>query len=141
MPRSIGRMRRAALIRDILEAKHDLASLAQAHRLKPDELAAWVDDPQNQRVLNGLCKLADVQTQVLLSRYRMLAATRLIKLATDADLTEGKPDVARRACVDLLRLDLKRAEVESPDDAAQHDELHDEFDRLQRRLCEQDAGS
>lgn len=150
MSKRIGPKRQAALIQDILGAQHDLVALAEEHRLNPDDLAAWVSDVSNQRVLSGLCKLADLQTQILLSRYRLLAATRLIKLATEEDQAEGKPDVARRACVDLLRLDLKRAEV---DPAAVADErlgaldqhqqeMFDEFERMTQRLAhdEDDGG-
>ncbi|MCC7145139.1 MAG: hypothetical protein IT443_01700 [Phycisphaeraceae bacterium] len=105
----IGVKRRERLIADILGAQHDLVALGKKHRLRPEVLASWVSMPGNHQVLRGLCLLADLQTQVLLSRYRLLAATRLIKLATD-ESAEGSADVARRACVDLLRLDLKRVD-------------------------------
>lgn len=103
--------RRERMIRDIINAEHDLLALSEAHRLKPDVLAKWIEQPENQQCLLGLCQLADVQTQVLLSRYRMLAAGRLIRLATNED-GSVKDDVARRACVDLLRVDMKRATVD-----------------------------
>lgn len=116
--------RREMMIRDIINAEHDLLALGKAHRLRPDVLAKWIEQPENRQCLMGLCQLADVQTQVLLSRYRMLAASRLIRLATNED-GSVKDDVARRACVDLLRVDLKRAtldaeelEADVEDDAA-----------------------
>ena len=84
-----------------------MLGLAREHELSPDDLAAWVGEPGNRRLLSGLCVLADLQTQVLLSRYRLLAASKLIKLATE----DGEGDVARRACVDLLKLDLKCEEL------------------------------
>lgn len=96
---------RRRLIEDIVSARHDLLALAEAHELSPQQLGAWISEPANYRLLAGLCVLADVQTQILLSRYRLVAAGRLIKLATE----EGEGDMARRACVDLLKLDLKRA--------------------------------
>ena len=105
MPHPIGSTRRRKLLRDLMLAQHDLGELADRHRLKPEELARWIDEPINRRCLSSLCLLADLQTQLLLSRYRLLAASRLIRLATDEE-TE-KPDVARRACFDLLRLDLR----------------------------------
>jgi len=61
--------------------------------------------------------LADVQTQLLLSRFRLLAASRLIRLATDE---QGNADITRRSCVDLLRLEMKRADLHGasqPEDA------------------------
>ena len=111
MSRKISTKRRRQLIGDIISAKHDLISLSDQYNLEPDDLAAWIADPNNHRTLSGLCVLADLQTQVLLSRYRLLAAGRLIKLATEEG-PENSGDVARRACVDLLKLDLKRADVD-----------------------------
>ncbi len=101
---------RQRLIQDIIAAQQDPVTLGEKHGLDADNLAAWVGEPKNQRLLSGLCLLADLQTQVLLSRYRLLAAGRLIRLATE-DGADGGRDVARRACVDLLKLDLKRAEA------------------------------
>ena len=111
--RKIGTKRRALLIHDIFNAQHDVVALAKAHGLSPHELAAWAGDPQTQRCLHGLCVLADLQTQLLLSRYRLLAASRLIRLATQED--EAGQDVARKACVDLLKLDLKRTMFDEAD--------------------------
>lgn len=111
MARRISAKRRQALVRDIFNAEHDVVALAQAHGLSPDELARWANSAENRQCLTGLCALADTQTQLLLSRYRLLAASRLIRLATQEDAS-ASADVARKACVDLLRLDLKRAESE-----------------------------
>ena len=105
------------LIEDVLGARHDVLELAEAHGLKPDELAAWANDTDTQRLLRGLCDLADLQTQFLLSRYRLLAASRLIRLATQ----EGEGESARKACVDLLKADLKLPEM--PDEAEAEDLL------------------
>ena len=113
--------RREALIRDILNAEHDLMGLGQTHQLTPDQLAHWIEQPGNRQCLLGLCLLADVQTQLLLSRYRLLAANRLIRLATHED-ESIKDDTARRACVDLLRLDLKRVDGSFDPDESIDDE-------------------
>lgn len=103
---------RQQLIEDIVAAQNDPVTLGEGHNLGPDDLAQWVSDPLNQSTLSGLCVLADLQTQILLSRYRLLAAGRLIKLATEDD-PDASRDVARRACVDLLKLDLKRADFDT----------------------------
>lgn len=97
---------RERLIRDIAVADQDMMALGVKYGLNADEIAEWVNDPQTQRALTGLCVLADFQTQLLLSRYRYLAAGRLIQLATDQE-AEGASDMARRACVDLLKLDVR----------------------------------
>lgn len=110
MTKAMGVRRRERLVADILAGEHDVLTLGERHKLKPDKLAAWVIDPENHRVLRGLCVLADMQTQLVLSRYRRLAAGRLIRLATDEG-DEKAAEVARKACVDLLRLDMKRADA------------------------------
>lgn len=110
--------KRSQLIRDLITSQRDLLETAEQYRMSPDDLATWINEPENARCLHGVCLLADLQTQLMLSRYRMLAASRLIRLATE----EGSGDVARRACVDLLRSDLKRAEPrDSASDSAASD--------------------
>ncbi len=114
MARRISAKRRAALIRDLINSDVDLTALHEKYSLSPDSLAQWIQDENNHRCLAGLCVLADLQTQILLSRFRMVAAGRLIELATaTVDESKGGLDSARRACVDLLKLDLKRADITS----------------------------
>lgn len=110
MTRSIGQRKRDALIHDLIHADFDLTTLRSKYHLSPDSLAQWVQEDENRRCLTGLCVLADIQTQLLLSRYRLIAAGRLIDMATHPP-DDGKSglDIARRACVDLLKLELPRA--------------------------------
>lgn len=110
MTKGIGHRRHLQLIQDMLHAEHDVLALAERYRLKPSDLAEWAIEPEHHRVLRGLCVLADLQTQLVLSRYRRLAAGRLIRLATD-ESDEKTAEVARKACVDLLRADMKRADA------------------------------
>ena len=101
-----------ALLRDIFEARLDLAELGAAHAMSPGELAAWIGVEANARALAGLCRLADLQTQLMLSRYRQVAVTELIKQATGG--SEDQPvgaEQSRKACVDLLKAELQRAKV------------------------------
>ncbi|MEM1108245.1 MAG: hypothetical protein AAGH99_06100 [Planctomycetota bacterium] len=113
----MSRARRSALLADVFEARRDLSGLAETHRLSPDDLAEWIGREENQRCLTGLCLLADLQTQLMLSRYRQVAVTELIKQASGegSDGVSGGAGVSveqsRKACVDLLKADLKRAEA------------------------------
>lgn len=112
MARRISAKRRAALIRDLINANFDLTSLHEKYALSPDNLSQWIQEEKNHRCLAGLCVLADLQTQLLLSRYRLLAAGKLIELATGPpEDSKAGVESARRACVDLLKLDLKRADI------------------------------
>ncbi|MCC7409489.1 MAG: hypothetical protein IT442_15605 [Phycisphaeraceae bacterium] len=98
------------MIEDLLGAKEDLVELGKRHGMTVEELAGWILEGENHRVLRGICVLADMQTQVMLSRFRLAAAERLIALAMSREGGEESLDVARRACVDLLKMELKRAE-------------------------------
>ncbi|MEO0476340.1 MAG: hypothetical protein AAF085_10300 [Planctomycetota bacterium] len=102
-----------ALIQDLARAEHDILSFAKAHGLSLHDLVDWAAEPKNRRLLSGLCVLADAQAQLLLSRYRLVAATRLIGQATAEDETMS-PEQVRKACVDLLKTELSRASTLSP---------------------------
>lgn len=97
---------RDKLLHDILEARLEVTQLAQAHHLTVSELASWVRQPEILDCLRGLRQLADTQTQLLASRYRTMAVSQLLKIATVLDEHDNKPDIARKACVDLLQLNL-----------------------------------
>jgi len=126
MPPKIGRERSLRMIEDIVHARHDLVALAKAHQVTPEQLAAWIGQGQTHHTLQSLCVLADIQTQLMLSRFRLVAAGRLIKLATD----ESDADIGRRACVDLLRLELHR-----PKPAAEEEPINAEALAAARGAC------
>lgn len=108
---AIPKRKQAELIRDIIAAEADWTGIAERHGLEPEDLSAWARRDANQQTLRGLCALADLQTQVLMSRCRLLAATKLLSLATGGE-DGGTPEITRKACVDLLRLDMKSAVAE-----------------------------
>ncbi|MFW5682256.1 MAG: hypothetical protein ACOC1G_04545, partial [Phycisphaeraceae bacterium] len=125
----ISQKQHAAVIADIIAAETDWTGIAERHGLRPEDLSAWAREEANQQTLRGLCVLADLQTQVLMSRCRLLAATKLLSLATGGE--EGAaPEVSRKACVDLLRLDMKSALTElglTGDDPSSVQSLHDQL--------------
>lgn len=118
------------LLMDLARAENDILSFAKAHDLSLDDLVDWAAKPQTRRTLAGLCVLADAQTQLLLSRYRLVAATRLIGQATAEDDTLSAEQV-RKACVDLLKTELSRAASLSSSDEPEQDEA---FEALARAL-------
>ena len=144
-PKPISRRTHVALFRDIFEARHDLAGLAESHRLPPEALAAWIERDANRAVLQGLCTLADLQTQLMLSRFRQLAVNELIRQATGGTPAQGddepgqpvSPEQARKACVDLLRADLKTTgTARASRSAACGDDVSDEGDTELDTLAE-----
>ncbi|MEM6257289.1 MAG: hypothetical protein AAGI37_03125 [Planctomycetota bacterium] len=114
------------LIQDLARAEHDILSFAESHGLSLSELVDWAAEPKTRRLLSGLCVLADAQTQLLLSRYRLIAATRLIAQATAEDAALP-PEQVRRACVDLLKTELARAERLGDEVQDEKDEAFEAF--------------
>ena len=106
-PQPTGPATASVLLRELVRAEHDVLSLGETHGVPLGKLSAWAAEPKTQRTVAGLCLLADLQTQLLLSRYRLVAATRLVGQATGQDeaLT---PEQVRKACVDLLKIELDR---------------------------------
>lgn len=125
-----------ALLQDLAGAEHDVLSLAQRHGLTLGDLVDWACQAETRRTVAGLCVLADAQTQLLLSRYRLVAATRLIAQATSDDDTLSAEQV-RKACVDLLKTELTRAAS-----LDQHEELEEDsaFEALARAMSVPEAG-
>lgn len=91
------------LLADLVLAERDVLALAAGHHLSLAELAEWFDRPGRADTIARLCRLADLQCQALLSRYRLIAASRLIAQAGNEDGSLG-PEQVRKACVDLLKI-------------------------------------
>lgn len=114
MPEHISTTKRDGLIHDLIHADFDLTVIQSKYGLTPDSLSRWVLEEANHRCLTGLCVLADIQTQILLSRYRLHAAVKLYQLASlETEDDKAVRDIVRRACVDLLKLDLRRADTDA----------------------------
>ena len=122
MPRKNKRERAVEqLLSRVYEAEEDPRAMADSLGLSLRELAAWADRPGNAAVLGGLRRLGDTQTQLILSRYRRTAAAKLLALANQEDDAE----LARKACVDLLKLELIPADA-APREGDEPDEPIDE---------------
>ncbi|MFI4859508.1 MAG: hypothetical protein ACIAXF_02380 [Phycisphaerales bacterium JB063] len=121
------------LLHELARAEDDVLALGERHGVGLAKLSAWAALPKTQRTVAGLCLLADLQTQLLLSRYRLVAASRLVAQATGQDDTLG-PEQVRKACVDLLKIELDRVAsvsleaVDALDDPA--------FESLKRAMLE-----
>ena len=62
-----------------------------------------------QQELHGLCESTLRETRLILARYGPVAALRLAEL-----LDSDKPDIARRAALDLIEHCMKHSAVEAP---------------------------
>lgn len=100
--RSMPLTKQRRLLDALYEGQADLTDLAAQERLSLLELAAWANELATMHALDGLCRLNDVRAQLLISRYRTLAAAQLFELTQ----AESPGEIARKACVDLLRTSL-----------------------------------
>lgn len=106
-PRRRTRALTERLVELMAEGEHSPMELAQRIDLPLTEVVAWASQPEHVRILEGLARLADVRTQLVLCKYRANAAVQLINIATADEPTE----LARKACVDLLNADLHAFEA------------------------------
>ncbi len=100
--RAVPSTRTERLMTALYEAQQDLDELARKEKMTLARLAGWANESDTIAALDGLCRLNDVRAQLLVSRYRTLAAARLFELAKD----EAAGELARKACVDLLKVCL-----------------------------------
>ena len=103
----ISRNDERVLIEHLVRADLTMTDLAQEQGLSLEELAAWVSKPMTIEILQGLIRLSNLRTQMLLSQFRADAAIQLIAIAS----TEKATDITRKACVDLIKADVKAFEV------------------------------
>jgi hypothetical protein len=103
------------LLDDIADGSADVIALGRKHGLSLTQLADWARDSGAMRTLGTLCALADMQTQVTCTRFRSVAVTQLVRMAS-RDVATGPMETIRRACKDLLHVDLTEQENEAYDD-------------------------
>jgi hypothetical protein len=126
MKRAIGARRGLEIIGDLADAALDIRGLTAKYGVDREDLARWALTEKTQRTLAGLCMLTDYQTQLMLSHYRVTAVTRLVEMVQATRPKVGDdgqplpaeeqpaalpPDLVRKACVDLLRLNMGRIET------------------------------
>lgn len=100
--RPVTKQKSERLVRLLCEAQTDVLELAEMEGLSFNRIAEWSNQQLTQATLLGMCRLNDVRAQLLVSRYRTLAAARLFELSKE----ESGGETARKACVDLLKLTL-----------------------------------
>jgi len=116
----ISAKRRVNLVNDLCDFRVDIEALIAKHGISRVQLASWMQAKETQATLAGLCMVAEYQAQLMASQLRITALTRLTELVTQKEEMESETDSAllrsrtsaremtRKACVDLLRADMKR---------------------------------
>ena len=100
--RTISRKLSERLVTLLAEGNHSAIDLAREHDLSLLAVAKWAARPENVELLSGLVRLSNVRAQIVLSQYRTSAAAKLIEHAMNGE----SGDISRKACVDLLKIDL-----------------------------------
>lgn len=95
------------LVNSLATSTLDPAELAQQFGMSLQDLAAWSSRPESMRALGNLIHLTDVRARILLSQHRTQAMLRLMEIATASEPS----DLSRKACVDLLKAELKHFEM------------------------------
>lgn len=98
----IGVRGRRKILDRMLHAEGDVETLSGMLGVSLEDLSRWAGQDDTQEVLQGLRLLAEMQAQLILSRYRVTAAARLVGLASQRDDDE----LARKACCEILKLEL-----------------------------------
>ena len=92
---------RERLLERVYAADADLGELAEGLGVGLLELGRMASDGALVEAVNGLGALAELRSRLLVARYRVSAAARLVSLAGQ----EENGELARKAAVDLLKLE------------------------------------
>lgn len=98
----------------LAEGNHSAIDLARENELSLLTVARWAAQPEHITLLSGLVRLSNVRAQIVLSQYRTSAAAKLIEHAMNGESGE----ISRKACVDLLKIDLPIARESESDVSA-----------------------
>jgi len=131
--RDVSVKRAAAVIESLCAEGLTLAQVAEKHGLSLPRLTRWAMEPEAQAMLATLRGLCESRTALVSAQARIDAAHALRRLAMD----EESKETARKACVDLLKLEPAREEgpAKQGESAPAPPESHDAVRALLERLA------
>lgn len=92
------------LIAQMLEGSiGPITRLSEALDMTLEGVARWMGRYENRRNVTNLVRLLDAQTQLLASQHRLYAVARLAEVTRNE---KASPETVRRACVDMLKIQL-----------------------------------
>lgn len=89
-------------MRDLIDGRVDLADLET--RLPGGELEAWLGEARERAA--RLCQVGELQARLVTARFRPALVSRLLEITSRPD---ANAETVRKACVDVLKLDARRA--------------------------------
>jgi hypothetical protein len=109
-PKRDTRSKRRRLIERLAQSDGTPTQLADELGVTLERLITLARDDRTREALDGLATLEDLRARMLLARVRTSIVGRLIALAGNEEAGE----LSRKACVDLLKLNLAPRDDELP---------------------------
>ena len=107
------RKRQLAVIDDLFGGDFSEQEVLAKHKLSRNVYNKWLSDEQFCAELARRVANARLQSEVLIARYSLLAAAKLVQLTESA-----KEETSRKACLDIISLPKVAAKkAETPDKA------------------------
>jgi hypothetical protein len=94
------------LLEALCAEDHALADLARGLGMPLADLARLAGERASAALFDGLLRLAEARAAMAVCRYRGIAAAVLVNIAAQKDSDQRHGDLQRKACVDLLNLEL-----------------------------------
>lgn len=121
------------LIESLAKGESDLHTLASKQGMSLIDMARWVERPRHSELLRLLENLQNRRMSLLLAAARADAAESLRNMA----IADAPRETARKACVDLLKLQRDRDPLGGPsaDGIGESDPTQDAYSTLNRVLA------
>jgi len=110
------RKRQLAVIDDLFGGDFSEQAVLAKHKLSRNMYNKWLSDEQFCAELARRVANARLQSEVLIARYSLLAAAKLVQL-TESE----KEETARKACLDIISLPKVAAKKAEQSDKAKKD--------------------
>ena len=98
---------------EIFEGQLTEGEIIEQNKLSPRLMKKWLNSEQFQAELQRLCEASIRETRLVIARFGPIAAMRL---AAMLEPDEKKPDVARKAALDMIDRCLGKTSAETNDD-------------------------
>ncbi len=105
--------RQLAVINDMFSGELDEKGVLSKYKLSKNVYNKWLADEQFVAEVARRAANARLQSEVLIARYSLLAAAKLVQLTEST-----KEETARKACLDIISLPKIGAQQTEPPDKA-----------------------
>jgi hypothetical protein len=100
--------KQTAVLDDLFNSELDEQGVLEKHRVRRGTYERWLDDELFAERYERYIHRIRQRSELLLAKYRSLAAAKLIELTTSK-----KPETARKACLDIISQPRVKTETET----------------------------